>query len=110
MFDRQFGIIADMLRRIGVDVPWLIDPEAAQAAVILENSWRLAPFVAVIILAGLQGIPQEILAAARIDGASQLRIILQVIVPMVLALLVTVGIFLTVRQLGTFDVVLGMIS
>lgn len=108
MFDRQFGIITDMLRRVNVDVPWLIDPAAAQAAVIFANSWRLAPFVAVIILAGLQGIPQEILEAARIDGASQLRIILQVIVPMILPLLVTVGIFLTVWQLGAFDVILGM--
>lgn len=108
MFDRQFGIITDVLRRVYIDVPWLIDPGAAQAAVIFVNSWRLAPFVAVIILAGLQGIPQEILEAARIDGASQLRIILQVMVPMILPLVVTVGIFLTVWQLGTFDVILGM--
>jgi multiple sugar transport system permease protein len=108
MFDTDVGIIPDILGHIGVHISWLTDPRGAQAATIIANVWRSTPFVALIILAGLQGIPTEIYEAARVDGAGPLRILWQMIIPLVTPLLVTMGIFLLIWQLGAFDIILGM--
>jgi ABC-type sugar transport system permease subunit len=49
---------------------WLIEPANVQLEVLIVNIWKSMPFVALILLAGLQGISQEMYEAARIDGAS----------------------------------------
>ena len=108
MFDTQFGIIPDLLGRVGIQVNWLTEPGPARVATIVANVWRSTPFVALIILAGLQGIPAELYEAARVDGAGRLRVLWQVVIPLVMPLLVTMGIFLLVWQLGAFDIILGM--
>lgn len=72
MFDAQFGIINALLVRIGTlesGIAWLGNPSTAMSAVIIESIWKGTPFVMVIILAGLQTIPQELYDAARVDGA-----------------------------------------
>ena len=72
MFDAQFGIINSLMMRIGIlesGIAWLGNPSTAMSAVIIESIWKGTPFVMVIILAGLQTIPQELYDAARVDGA-----------------------------------------
>ena len=72
MFDAQFGIINALLVRIGIlesGIAWLGNPSTAMSAVIVESIWKGTPFVMIIILAGLQTIPQELYDAARVDGA-----------------------------------------
>lgn len=108
MFSNGFGIIPDLLSHLGVHVEWLTGPVAAQAAVIMTNVWRSAPFVALVILAGLQGIPVEVYQAAKVDGAGYLRTIWSIVIPLVTPLLVTMGVFMLVFQVGGFDVILGM--
>ena len=108
MFSNGIGIIPDLLGPLGVHVDWLTDPFWARAAVVLTNVWRSMPFVALIILAGLQGIPQEVYQAARVDGAGYTRILRSIVVPLVTPLLLTMGVFMLIFQLGTFDVILGM--
>ena len=108
MFSNDIGVIPDMLRHVGLHVDWLTDPLWAQAAVVLTNVWRSMPFVALIILAGLQGIPLEIYQAARVDGAGYGRILRSIVIPLVTPLLLTMGVFMLIFQLGTFDVILGM--
>lgn len=108
MFSDGTGIIPHLLGVVGVDVAWLSEPVPAQMAVIAANVWRNVPFIAFIILAGLQGVPKELYEAARMDGAGWWRTTLQVVMPMVLPLLITMGIFMVIFQLGTFDTILGM--
>lgn len=108
MFADGFGIIPDLLSHLGIHVEWLTTPVGAQAAVIAANVWRSVPFIALVILAGLQGIPPEVYQAAKVDGAGYLRTLRSIVVPLVAPLLVTMGVFMVIFQIGSFDIILGM--
>lgn len=70
----EFGIINKMLAGIGLtSVPWLSDPTAAMAVIIIALTWRWAGYNAIIILAGLQSIPEDVYEAATLDGVSKVR-------------------------------------
>lgn len=61
-----------MLFKLGLmrePIAWLSDPDLAMPAVVLTNVWRGVPFFAIMLLAGLQAIPDELYEAARVDGA-----------------------------------------
>jgi multiple sugar transport system permease protein/sn-glycerol 3-phosphate transport system permease protein len=71
IFDPRFGLLAQMLDWINVPSPhWLDRPEWALPAVIIVYVWKNLGFAAVIFLAGLQAIPQDLYDAAKIDGAN----------------------------------------
>lgn len=71
IFDPRFGILAEILGWVGIDSPdWLNRPEWAMPAVIIVYVWKNLGFTAVIFLAGLQAIPQDLYDAAKIDGAN----------------------------------------
>lgn len=109
MFDDQFGMIPDLLRRgLGLEMRWLIDPNNAKLAVILVNIWKSTPFVALVLLAGLQGISRDLYEAAKVDGANawlQLRFIT---IPMLIPIIVTTSMFMLVWQLAVFDLPYAM--
>ncbi len=68
----EFGIINKMLAGIGLTtIPWLSDPNAAMAVIIIALTWRWAGYNAIIILAGLQSIPEDVYEAATLDGVSK---------------------------------------
>jgi multiple sugar transport system permease protein len=72
LYQPNYGPINDILRRVGmltVPVAWLSEPALAMASVIFANIWRGIPFFTIIILAGLQAIPDEVYEAATVDGA-----------------------------------------
>jgi len=73
LYQPNYGPINDILRRVGllqVPIAWLSDPVYAMGAVIFANIWRGIPFFSIMILAGLQAIPDEVYEAATVDGAS----------------------------------------
>jgi multiple sugar transport system permease protein len=73
LYQPNYGVINDLLFRLGWlhdRVAWLSDPRLAMPAVIATNVWRGVPFFAIMLLAGLQAIPDEIYEAARVDGAA----------------------------------------
>jgi multiple sugar transport system permease protein len=108
MFDDQFGMIPDALRRIGLDTRWLIDPRNAQLAVIMVSIWKSTPFVALVLLAGLQGIGRDLYEAATVDGANRWQVLRSITIPMLTPILVTIGMFMLVWQLAVFDLPFGM--
>src|SRR4029453_15863356 len=70
MFDGDSGIGNAPLTSVGVDPPvWFVDRFAAWVPVVLGDVWKETPFVALLLLAGLQGIDASLYEAARIDGA-----------------------------------------
>jgi multiple sugar transport system permease protein len=88
MFDSQYSIINWFLHGIGVIKPsempnWLGDPTLAIISIIAVNVWRGFPFGAVILLAGLTSVSQEIVDAAKVDGAGPITRFRKVIVPMI---------------------------
>jgi multiple sugar transport system permease protein len=104
MFDDQFGIIPDMLRNLAsIEMRWLIDPNNAKLAVIAVAIWKSTPFVALVLLAGLQGIGRDLYEAARVDGANGWTSLVYITIPMLLPILITTGMFMIVWQLAVFD-------
>jgi ABC-type sugar transport system permease subunit len=108
-FDNQFGHIADLIHRVtGTDIGWLLEVWPARLAVVATNVWRNAPFVAIILLAALQTIPEELCEAARIDGANAWKMFRAITLPLVLPIALSVGVFFLIWQIATFDLVLAM--
>ena len=99
------GILDFVLGRLGLpDVTSpLGDLRVALPVVVIVEVWRIAPFVAFLLLPGLASIPRERWDDARLSGASWLRQILDVAVPSIRPLLITVTMLVTGLALGSFD-------
>ena len=109
LFDDQFGMIPDILRNVfGIQTTWLIHPQNARLAVVLVNIWKSTPFVALLLLAGMQGIPGDLYEAAKVDGATWRSALRFVTLPMLLPIIVSVSMFMLVWQLAVFDLPLMM--
>lgn len=84
IFDGSFGVMNWTLRELGLvteQIAWLSQPHTAFAVVTVVMVWTTYPFVAIMLLAGLQAIPRELYEAARVDGASAWQRLLFVTLP-----------------------------
>ena len=109
LLDDQFGLIPFWIRQLTVYHPvFFIDPTLARITVILAHVWKDAPFMAVVFLAGLQGVPADLYDAAKVDGANAWRRFWQLTVPLIMPLTVTMGLFRLVWSMGSFDLVYGL--
>ncbi len=91
MFNSEFGVVNDLLMRIGIvskPVPWLANPDLALVAVIVANIWYGVTFFAIMILAALQSVPDELYEAAALDGAGRWRTLTRVTIPTIRSTLV----------------------
>jgi ABC-type sugar transport system permease subunit len=85
ILDPQFGIVNQILRALNIPAPgWGADMFWAMPTVILTFSWREVGYFTVIYLAGLQGIPEELKEAARIDGCGPWRVFRHVTLPLLM--------------------------
>jgi len=103
MYNPQFGIINFLLKKFfGIDGPrWLVDPVWAMPALIIVGVWNSVGYNMVIYLAGLQGIPQELYEAARIDGAGWWAQFHGVTLPLITP---TIFFILVLSLIGSFQV------
>jgi multiple sugar transport system permease protein len=107
MFNTDLGFINEALRAIGLSgVEWLNDPIMAMISLILVNVWRSTPYAAVLLLAGLQSLPDEIYQAAAVDGATALRRFYSVTLPLMRVPLMVTLVLLTISD---FNVVVAML-
>jgi trehalose/maltose transport system permease protein len=113
MYNDTFGVVNDLLLRLGLiaqPVAWLADDRTALAAVIATDVWKSTPFMALLLLAGLQTIPGELYQAASVDGAGALRRFLSVTLPLLRPALAVALIFRTLDALRVFDLIYVMTS
>jgi multiple sugar transport system permease protein/N,N'-diacetylchitobiose transport system permease protein len=105
LFDTNFGGVANYLltNLTGTEILWFTDVWPNRAMITLFTIWHLLPFSMLIILAGLQGVPDEIIEAAKIDGATSLKSHLFVIVPTIRGVLFFVTLISIMDVLRTFD-------
>lgn len=109
MLDDQYGLITDLIFKIsGLKPVLLIYPLTAQICVILVNVWKNTPFMAIVMLAGLQGVPEELYEAAKIDGAGKFKSFLHITIPISIPLIITLGLFNIIWQLANFDIIYGL--
>lgn len=109
LFDPSRSPIADLFRRVpgwfGADpifVPWLTEPAYARWTIVLIESWQWAPFMTLLLLAGLQAIPKELYEAARVDGAGGMQIFRSIVFPLLLPISVTA---ILIRGLEIFKII-----
>lgn len=109
LLDDQFGLIPYWVYQLsGARMVTFISPLGARLAVILVNVWKDAPFIAIVFLAGLQGVPDDIYDAATVDGANAWQRFWQITIPLVMPLVITMGLFRIVWSLASFDLVYGL--
>lgn len=94
----------------GAGISWTTDPWAARAAVIIADVWKTTPFMALLILAGLQMIPADVYAAAKVDGANRWQRFWHITLPLVKPALVVAVLFRTLDALRMYDLPVIMIS
>jgi len=111
MFNDQGGIMTKFLEKLNIiepGFPILGSPNTALWAIIAVDVWKTTPFMALLILAGLQLIPEELYEAARIDGANLLQRFTKITLPMLSSTIAVALIFRTLDALRVFDVVFIM--
>lgn len=106
ILNERFGPINYFLRMAGLPtVPWLSNAKAALAGIILANGWEWFPFVMLVILAGLQSVPDELIDAAMVDGASRWAVFWRVILPLLQPIIVVVVLIRAIEDLKLFDII-----
>ena len=107
MLDDVFGVINDILMKLHIishPHAWISDPATSLASVSAVDIWKTTPFVALLLLAGLQVIPRDLYEAASVDGASQLQQFWRITLPLLRPAILVTLIFRTLDALRVFDV------
>ncbi len=110
LLNDQYGAVNLILFGDQVDayVPWLADPWMAFGAIVLADVWKTSSFAGLLILAGLQVIPDETYDAARIDGATSWQRFWHITLPLLKPALLTALLFRTIDAFRVFDLVFVM--
>ncbi len=111
MFDPQNGFVNYILTELHLPLAhttWLGQTWTAWGAILVADAWRNTPFVALLLLAGLQVIPRDVYEAAKIDGAGTLRTFRQITLPILMPAIVVALIFRTLSSFLIFDVIYAM--
>jgi multiple sugar transport system permease protein len=98
--DPNLGLVNEIL---GTNTVWLGEEPWALIVMILADTWKTAPFMALLLLAGLQVIPSEIYEAAKVDGATAWQRFRRITLPLLMPALLVALIFRTLDALRAFD-------
>ncbi|MEP6701956.1 MAG: sugar ABC transporter permease [Betaproteobacteria bacterium] len=104
MYNADFGVINQLLRLVGLTgYDWLGDGTLAFASVVLVDVWHWTPFVFLLLLAGIESLPQDVHESARIDGAGAWQEFRHVTFPMLLPTFVVTLAFRLIVSFKVFD-------
>src|SRR5215208_4246100 len=105
IFEPSLGFVNSLLGAVGLpnDTVWLGQEPQALIVMILADTWKTAPFMALLLLAGLQVIPGEIYEAAKVDGATAWQRFTRITLPLLKPALLVALIFRTLDALRIFD-------
>ncbi len=106
-----YGVVNLIGTKLGLleqKIAWLAQPGTAMASIIAVDVWKTTPFVVLMLLAGLQMIPQELYEAARVDGASAWQQFRRITFPLLRPILLVTLVFRTLDALRVFDVIYVM--
>jgi multiple sugar transport system permease protein len=107
----NIGIVNELLSRVGLlsdadAIGWLSNPHIVLFAVALPDIWLTTSFMTLILFAGLQNIPGDVLEAARIDGASAVSMLFRIILPLLRPVIAVALIVRGVDAAKAFDIIL----
>jgi multiple sugar transport system permease protein len=106
VFNTDNGLLNITLGWIGVSpIPWLVEPRWAMFSLCVVSVWRAVPFAAVILLAAMQGVPETVYEAAKIDGAGGIRQFVSITVPLIRGSVTFVVVISIIHAFQAFDMV-----
>ncbi len=111
MYNDVFGVINHALQAIhliSAPIAWTASPNTALIAVIMVDVWKTTPFMALLLLAGLQMLPQECYESAKVDGVPPVTVFLKVTLPLLKPALMVAIIFRVLDALRIFDLIYVM--
>jgi len=112
MYNQVYGVFNDLLvtrtHLLKNSVAWVAQADTSLPAICAVDIWKTTPFVALLLLAGLQVVPGEVYEAARMDGASAWRQFISITLPLLRPAIVVTLIFRTLDALRVFDVIYVM--
>jgi len=106
IYDGRYGVVNDLLMKLGaIDQPiiFLVRPEVTIWAMIGAEIWKTTPFMALLLLAGLQLIPHELYEATALDGASSWQTFWRVTLPLLKPTILVALLFRTIDAVRMFD-------
>jgi len=104
MFDRNFGIINTYVQQIGLQpISWLSNPNVALWSIVLVNVWWSVGFNTITFLAALQGIPEDLSQAAKVDGANPLQIFWYITLPQLKPIILYLVVLCAANSFQMFD-------
>ncbi|OOB91412.1 MULTISPECIES: carbohydrate ABC transporter permease [Rathayibacter] len=107
----NFGIVNEVLSRVGIlsspgQIAWLSDPSIALFSVAIPDIWLTTSFVTLVLFAGLQNIPGDVIEAARLDGARYPAILFRIVIPLLRPVIAVALILRGIDAARAFDVIL----
>ncbi len=108
-FDPTIGLANFVLQSLGLPQGlWVSSAASVLPSLIIVDVWQWTPMITLIVLAGLAGLSEEPVEAARVDGASEWQILRYVTIPMVMPVILTAVILRLIDALKTFDIIFAM--
>ncbi len=105
----QIGLLNAIVTSLGFDpIAWLSTPQLNTLMLIVVGVWIWTGFSMTILAAALRGVPEELLEAARIDGANEFRVFRQITIPMIMPTIIVVVTTMVINVLKLFDLVYVM--
>ncbi len=111
IYNDQYGLFNDVLLKIGVIdkyQAWLSTSNGSFMALVITDVWKTAPYIALLILAGLQMVPDELYESSRIDGANIIQRFCRITLPMVKNTVLVALLFRTLDAFRVFDLIFVM--
>ncbi len=108
IFNGDYGIVNDILIRLGLleqGINWLGNPFTANLALIVADVWKTTPFISILLLAGLQSIPNDLYEAYSLEGASAWQRFYHITLPLLMPQIIVAALFRFAQAFGIFDLV-----
>ncbi len=104
LYGYDFGIINYLLSYLDVyPLDWLGSPKLAFTSIVIVDVWHWTPFVFLLLLAGLESIPQDVYEAAKVDGANALQELWKITIPMMMPTILVTMVFRMITAFKVFD-------
>ncbi|ULA64769.1 MAG: Trehalose/maltose transport system permease protein MalF [Nitrospira sp.] len=113
LYQPDYGLLNYLLLQFGLiaaPIDWLADPDWAIHAAVVMDVWKTTPFVTLLLLAGLKALPQDLYAAAKVDGAGSWEQFRRITLPLLMPIVLIVLVFRTMDGVRVFDAVFVLTS
>jgi multiple sugar transport system permease protein len=108
IYNFNYGLLNYLSMNLGISnspVNWLGSPSGAFISIVISDVWKTTPFIAIIILAGLSTIPNELYKQAMIDGANFINRLIHITLPLLKPIIVVALLFRTIDAIRIFDLI-----